>query len=157
MHVFTVCYNKAKIFRKQGFETLSKPPPASYEVRTRGECVWVGRWVRTGWPRQDVGGVGGREGSLPAARRGWNVGTARGGRGTRSPSAGGGARTQQRESDGLVHSHAHSLAHFCTQIIAHRASIRDNLGSFSNKIFVSIAECDISSRDFSVSRLFSIF
>ena len=25
MHVFTVCYI-AKIFRKQGFETLSKPP-----------------------------------------------------------------------------------------------------------------------------------
>ena len=41
-----------------------------------------------------------------------------GGRGTRSPGAGGGAGTQQRESDGLVHSHAHSLAHFCTQIIA---------------------------------------
>ena len=60
---------------------LSLPSPASYEVRTRGECVWVGRWVRTGWPRQDVGGVGGREGSLPAARRGWNVGTARGGKG----------------------------------------------------------------------------
>ena len=61
-----------------------------------------------------------------------------GGRGTRSPGAGGGARTQQRESDGLVHSHAHSLAHFCTQIIAHRDSIRNNRGSFSNKVFVSI-------------------
>ena len=144
MHVFTVCYNKAKIFRKQGFETLSKPTPASYEVRTRGECVWVGRWVRTGWPRQDVGGVGGREGSLPAARRGWNVGTARGGRGTRSPGAGGGARTQQRESDGLVHSHAHSLAHFCTQIIAHRDSIRNNLVHFLIKYSSLSVFCDYS-------------
>ena len=92
-----------------------------------------------------MGGVGGREGSLPAARRGWNVGTARGGRGTRSPGAGGGARTQQRESDGLVHSHAHSLAHFCTQIIiAHRDSIRNNLVHFLIKYSSLSVFCDYS-------------